>query len=111
MVSCLRGSIFDVAVDLRLGSPTFLRWHGEVLSASGGRSLLIPRGFAHGFQTLEEECELLYLHSNPFASTAEGALNVSDPRLDIEWPLAPTDISARDRAHPAIGSDFTGLPQ
>jgi dTDP-4-dehydrorhamnose 3,5-epimerase len=111
LVSCLRGSIFDVAVDLRHRSPTFLEWHGETLSAANCRSLLIPRGFAHGFQALEEDCELLYLHSSPHVPTAEGALNVVDPRLAIEWPLAFTDISARDRAHPAIGADFTGIPQ
>jgi dTDP-4-dehydrorhamnose 3,5-epimerase len=82
-VSCLRGEIFDVAVDLRRRSPTFLKWHGEILSAKNQRSLLIPQGFAHGFQTLSENCELLYLHSRPYAAQAEGALHVSDPSLAI----------------------------
>jgi dTDP-4-dehydrorhamnose 3,5-epimerase len=67
-VSCLRGEVFDVAVDLRAGSPTFLQWHGEILSAGNQRSLLIPEGFAHGFQTLSADCEMLYLHTHPLAS-------------------------------------------
>jgi dTDP-4-dehydrorhamnose 3,5-epimerase len=111
LVSCLRGRIFDVAVDLRSGSPTFLEWHGETLSADDDRSLLIPRGFAHGFQALEDDCELLYLHSNPHVSAAEGALNLLDPRLSIDWPLELTDVSARDRSHPAIANEFKGIPQ
>ena len=111
VVTCLRGSVFDVAVDLRRGSPTFLRWHGETLSAGNGRSLLIPGGFAHGFQALEDDCELLYLHSHPHAPSAEGALNVFDPALAIAWPLDVTDLSTRDRGHAAVGADFTGIPQ
>lgn len=111
LVSCLRGSIFDVAVDLRAGSPTFLKWHGETLSEDNGRSLLIPRGFAHGFQALDDDCELLYLHSSPHAPSAEGALNVLEPKLGISWPLAFTDLSARDRAHPLLRAEFTGIAQ
>jgi dTDP-4-dehydrorhamnose 3,5-epimerase len=111
VVSCLRGSIFDVAVDLRRGSPTFLHWHAETLSAQNDRSLLIPRGFAHGFQALEDDCELLYLHSSAHAPAAEGALSVLDPRLAIDWPLPFTDLSARDRAHAPIGADFMGIAQ
>jgi dTDP-4-dehydrorhamnose 3,5-epimerase len=109
LVSCLRGEVFDVAVDLRRGSPTFLRWHGEVLSARNALSLLIPRGFAHGFQTLDDAAELLYLHSTPYVAAAEGALNVRDPALAIDWPLAFSDLSKRDASHPFIAADFTGL--
>ena len=109
LVSCLRGSIFDVAVDLRRGSPTFLRWHGETLSADNGRSMLIPRGFAHGFQALEDDCELLYLHSTPYVATAEGALHYADPAMEIGWPLTVTDISERDGRHQPIEPDFSGL--
>ena len=109
LVSCLRGEVFDVAVDLRRGSPTFLRWHGEVLSADNHRSLLIPQGFAHGFQTLTEDCELLYLHSRAFAPNAEGALHARDPALAIAWPLAFTELSERDARHPHLTADFTGL--
>lgn len=108
-VSCLRGDVFDVAIDLRRGSPTFLHWHAERLSEANRRSLLIPRGFAHGFQTLSDDCELLYLHSAPYAAGAEGGLNPSDPMLGISWPLAFTDISERDAAHAALTPSFNGL--
>lgn len=108
-VSCLRGEIFDVAVDLRQGSPTFLRWHAEVLSADNRKSLLIPQGFAHGFQTLSEDCELIYLHSRAYAAGFEGALNVKDPTLEIGWPLPMTDLSERDSNHSLITADFTGI--
>lgn len=108
-VSCLKGQIFDVAVDLRRGSPTFLRWHAELLSANNLRSLLIPQGFAHGFQTLSDDCELLYLHSRPYAANAEGALHVQDPALSIAWPLPIAELSARDASHPFIDAAFQGL--
>jgi dTDP-4-dehydrorhamnose 3,5-epimerase len=109
VVSCLRGEIFDVAVDLRPASPTFLRWHGEILSSSNHRSLVIPEGFAHGFQTLAEECELLYLHTAAYHQKAEGALNYADPKLDIAWPLKVTEVSERDRSHPLIGFNYQGI--
>jgi dTDP-4-dehydrorhamnose 3,5-epimerase len=109
IVSCLSGEVFDVAVDIRKGSPTFLRWHAEVLSAQNHRSLLIPEGFAHGFQALTENCEMLYLHSTPFQPQAEGALHVADPKIGITWPLAVTELSEKDRAHPFIGPDFEGI--
>lgn len=109
IVSCLRGEVFDVAVDIRKGSPTFLQWHGEILSAENRRSLLIPEGFAHGFQTLTEDCELIYLHSAPYCSQAEGALHVNDPRIGVVWPIPVTDISDRDRGHPFLRSDFEGI--
>lgn len=109
MVSCLRGEVFDVAVDLRADSPTFLHWHGELLSGVNQRSLLIPRGFAHGFQALTDDCELLYLHSAAYAPDAEGAVNALDPRLAISWPLAIADMSERDRTHPMLDPDFKGI--
>lgn len=108
-VSCLQGEIFDVAVDLRRNSPTFLRWHGELLSADNRRSLLIPEGFAHGFQTLTEDCELIYLHTVAYHPESEGALNAVDPALAIRWPLAITEISERDRNHKSIEKDFQGI--
>lgn len=109
VVSCLRGEVFDVAVDLRAGSPTLFRWHGEVLSAANYRSLLIPEGLAHGFQALTDDCELIYLHSSPFVREAEGALNVADPRLAIAWPLPIAELSDRDRVHPFLSPAFAGL--
>lgn len=109
VVSCLKGRVWDVAVDLRAGSPTFLHWHAEELSSTNLRSLYIPEGFAHGYQTLEADCELLYLHSVPHHPEAEGALHVRDPRLALSWPLPIQDLSARDAGHPFLGPDFEGL--
>lgn len=109
LVSCLHGEIFDVAVDLRRGSPTFLHWHGALLSALNRQSLLIPEGFAHGFQTMTGDCELIYLHTASYRPEAEGALNVADPRLGIAWPLAIAEISERDRNHKFIEQDFNGI--
>lgn len=86
LVSCVRGLVFDVAVDLRRGSPTFLRWHSELLSADNHKTLVIPEGFAHGFQTLTDDCEMLYLHTTAYAPDAEAGLNPQDARLAIAWP-------------------------
>jgi len=109
LVSCLRGSIFDVAVDLREGSPTFLQWQGVVLSEANQTGLLIPEGFAHGFQALEADCELLYLHSAPHHPEAEGGLHPLDPTLAIAWPLDVADLSDRDRSRPMLLPSFKGL--
>lgn len=109
LVSCLRGRVFDVAVDLRRASPTFLRWHGCELSGDNHRSLLIPEGFAHGFQVLEADSELIYCHSVAYAPAAEGGLHPLDPRLAIAWPLPPVGLSARDAAHPPVAADFVGV--
>ena len=109
LVSCLKGEILDVAVDLRRNSPTFLHSHGEILSAENRRSLLIPEGYAHGFQALTENCELIYLHTAAYHPEAEGALNVTDPRLSIAWSLPIEALSERDRSHPFISSDYEGI--
>jgi len=109
LVSCIRGEVFDVAVDLRKDSSTFLRWHAERLSADNVRSLLIPKGFAHGFQALSDDAELIYLHSRAYTPGAEGGLNVLDPMLAIDWPLQFADISDRDAKHPGLSSDFGGI--
>ena len=108
-VSCTRGEIFDVAIDLRKGSPTFLHWHGEVLSAENQRSLFIPQGFAHGFQTLTDDCELLYLVSAAYAPDAEGGVNAQDPRVAIDLPLPISEMSDNDRAAPLLASDYVGI--
>ena len=87
LVSCLKGEVLDVAVDIRRTSQTFLKWHGEILSAANRKSLLIPEGYAHGFQALTEDCELIYLHTSAYHPDAEGALNVTDPALSIDLSL------------------------
>jgi len=109
LVRCLKGSVWDVAVDLRHNSPTFLSWHAEELTPANTRMMVIPEGFAHGFQVLEPESELLYLHTAFYTPGAEGGLRHDDPRLAIHWPLAVTDLSARDAAHPLINSGFSGI--
>jgi dTDP-4-dehydrorhamnose 3,5-epimerase len=102
LVTCLRGEVFDVAVDLRQGSPTFLHWHAEHLSADNHRTLAIPEGFAHGFQTLTDDCELLYLHTAAYQPDAEDGLNALDPALAIPWPQPASERSARDLALPLL---------
>lgn len=109
LVTCIKGEIFDVAVDLRKNSPTFLKWHGEILSADNHKSLLIPEGFAHGFQTLTENCELLYLHTETYQPSAEGALNVLDSALKINWPLPIAELSERDKIHAMIDENYKGI--
>lgn len=108
-VCCLRGEVLDVAVDLRRDSPTYLHWHGETLSADNHRTLVIPEGFAHGFQTLTDDCEMLYFHTAPFRADAEGGLHPEDPRLAIHWPLPVRNLSARDAAHPLLDNHFFGV--
>jgi dTDP-4-dehydrorhamnose 3,5-epimerase len=109
LVRCLKGRVWDVAVDLRANSPTLLRWHAEELTPTNTRMMVIPEGFAHGFQVLEAESELLYLHTAFYDPAAEGGLRHDDPRLGITWPLAVTDLSARDAKHPLIDSNFQGI--
>jgi len=108
-VSCLRGRIWDVAVDLRRGSDTILRWHAEELSADNQRALLIPEGFAHGYQALTDDVEVLYCHSAAFHDDAQGVVNPRDLKLAIEWPLEITVLSDKDAHHPMINQDFAGL--
>lgn len=109
IVRCLRGRCFDVAVDLRPDSPTYMQWHGEILDPETMRAMYIPEGFAHGFQTLEQDTELLYLHTEFYEPTSEGAVRYDDPAIGIEWPLPVTDISDRDRSHPLIDKTFEGI--
>lgn len=109
IVSCIKGEVFDVAVDLRVGSPTFLHWHGEILSSCNHKSLIVPEGFAHAFQTLTEDCELIYLSTSPYAQEFESALNVKDPKLAVDWPLPISTLSERDANHSFITSDFIGV--
>lgn len=109
LVSCVRGAVWDVAVDLRAGSATFLQWCGQELSAENSAALLIPEGFAHGFQSLCDDVELIYCHSKPHAPQSEGAVNALDPRLDIAWPLKVVERSARDCAHAWLDERFQGI--
>lgn len=109
MVKCLRGSVFDVMIDLRQDSSTLLKWHGEVLSSENMKMMYIPEGFAHGFQTLEENCELLYLHTEFYSPEHEGGVRYDDPAVNISWTLVATDISAKDQGYPLLSKDFKGI--
>lgn len=113
LVRCLRGRIWDVAVDLRAGSPTLLRWFALELCPADGRMLIVPEGFAHGFQTLEPDSEILYLHTAPHAPGSEGGVAWDDARIAVAWPL-PVDreagLSERDRRLPALAPSFQGIP-
>lgn len=102
IVSCLRGRVFDVAIDLRPASPTWLEWHAVVLSAEARNALVIPEGFAHGFQALAADSELLYFHTAAWNAAAEAALHPLDPSLGIRWPLPVAGMSDRDRHHPFL---------
>jgi dTDP-4-dehydrorhamnose 3,5-epimerase len=109
IVRCLKGRVFDVAVDLRQGSPTFLKWTAVELTPENHLAFVIPEGCAHGFQVLEEDSELLYLHTAFYTPDAEGAVRFDDPRVGVNWPLVPTDLSARDLSHTHLKQNFKGL--
>jgi dTDP-4-dehydrorhamnose 3,5-epimerase len=104
LVRCLRGRVWDVAVDLRPGSATWGLWHAAELSPDRGNALLIPEGCAHGFQVLEAGSELLYLHSGPWVSEAETGVRFDDPQLAIPWPQPPLGLSGRDLDLPLLVS-------
>ena len=109
LVRCIAGNVFDVIVDLRSSSPTFGQWFGAELSAENQVAMYVPKGFAHGFQTLANDCQLIYCHSECYASEHEGAVRFNDPRIGIDWPLPVTDLSTRDANHSLISPSFTGL--
>lgn len=109
IVRCIKGRVFDVVVDLRKDSPTFLQWHAVELTPENHLALVIPEGCAHGLQVLEADSELLYLHTAFYMPEAEGAVRYDEPRVSIKWPLVPTNLSARDLSHPYLNKDFEGI--
>jgi dTDP-4-dehydrorhamnose 3,5-epimerase len=109
LIRCLRGRVFDVAIDLRSNSPTFLCWHAEELSQDNYRMLVIPEGCAHGFQVMEADSELLYLHTAAYTPSEESVIHHGDSRIGIRWPLPITDMSLRDQAAMCISGDFCGV--
>ncbi|HRO45086.1 dTDP-4-dehydrorhamnose 3,5-epimerase [Agriterribacter sp.] len=109
LVRCIAGRIFDVIIDLRKASPTFLQWFGIELSAKNKKMLYIPGGFAHGFQSLTDNCELIYHHTEYFTPEAESGIRYNDPGINIQWPLPAGSISERDTGHPYIDKNFKGL--
>lgn len=109
MVRCIAGAVLDVVIDLRKDSPAFLQWTGVELSAENKKMIYIPEGFAHGFQCLTDNCELLYHHSAFYTPGAEGGIRYDDPLVGINWPLELTEISDRDKAHPFLDKNFKGI--
>ena len=109
MVRCIAGSVFDVIIDLRKNSETFLQWFGVELSTINKKMLYIPEGFAHGFQCLSENCELIYHHSEFYTPNAEGGIRYDDLQVNIEWPLPITELSQRDESHPYLNENFKGI--
>jgi dTDP-4-dehydrorhamnose 3,5-epimerase len=109
IIKCIKGSVYDIIVDIRKDSNTFLQWISLELSASNNKMIYIPDGFAHGFQTLMDNTELLYFHTNFYNKEAEGALNVLDEKLVIKLPLEISEISEKDRHHKFIDETFQGI--
>lgn len=109
LIRCIKGKVWDVAVDLRTGSETFLKSHAEELSPSNARMMIIPEGFAHGFQVMEPDSELLYLHTEFYKPEAEGGVAHDEAQLAISWPLTITDMSDRDQKHPPLCLNFSGI--
>ncbi len=99
LIRCLKGKVWDVAVDLRKESPSYLKWHAEELTPGNAIMIVIPEGCAHGFQVLEKESELMYLHTAPYKRSSEDGVRYNDPVLNIQWPLEVTEISERDKNH------------
>lgn len=109
IVTCIRGRIYDVLLDVRKDSPTFLEWVSFELSAEEEQSLLIPKGYLHGFQSLERDVEILYFHDRPYRPSSEMRINPLDHSVGISWPLSVGLVSDQDLAAPSIGHDFEGL--
>ena len=109
LVRCLKGRVWDVAVDLRQDSATYGQWQAIELSPDQGNALMIPEGCAHGFQVLEPSRELLYLHSGAWVPEAETGVRWDDPRLAITWPLSPTELSKRDCSLPLMSDIRTPI--
>lgn len=109
LIRCIRGAVYDVIVDIRRESPTFLQYVGVELSDRNRRTIYVPEGFAHGFQTMEDNTELIYHHTAFYAPEAEGGLRYDDPVLAIDWPLKPTFLSEKDQKHPFINEDYKGI--
>ncbi|HSU27286.1 MAG TPA: dTDP-4-dehydrorhamnose 3,5-epimerase [Chitinophagaceae bacterium] len=109
LIRCVAGAVFDVLVDLRRHSPGYLQWTAVELSAENKKMVYIPAGFAHGFQALTDNAELIYLHSAFYTASAEGGIRYDDKKLSVDWPLAITEISERDKQLPLLNEQFTGI--
>ncbi|MGK2864586.1 MAG: dTDP-4-dehydrorhamnose 3,5-epimerase [Chitinophagaceae bacterium] len=109
MVRCIRGAVHDVVIDIRKHSETFLKWLSFEITAENRKMIYIPEGFAHGFQTMSEDCELLYHHSAFYKPEAEKGIRYNDPLIGIHWPLPVADVSERDLSHDFLNKNFKGI--
>ncbi len=109
LIRCIKGAVYDVIVDLRLHSPTFMQHIGVELTDQNMRMIYVPEGFAHGFQTLQDHTELIYHHTAFYAPKAEGGLRYNDPALNITWLMNPSVLSEKDQNHPLIDESFSGI--
>lgn len=113
LVRCTRGRIFDVAVDLRAGSPTYGQWVGAELSADNGHQMFVPIGFAHGFVTLEPDCEVMYKCTALYAPASDGGIRWDDPDIGIDWPMpvgTQPELSNKDKVQPALADFVSPFP-
>ncbi|MBJ96181.1 MAG: dTDP-4-dehydrorhamnose 3,5-epimerase [Rickettsiales bacterium] len=108
LVRCTRGSIFDVIVDMRPESPTYLHWHGEILTQRNMRMMVVPEYFAHGFQALEDNCEIMYLVTAHYAPGQEAGVRWDDPKVGIKWPLEVNMLSDKDANFPLLDDRYPG---
>lgn len=106
IVRCLRGSFFDAIIDLRPDSPTFMRWFGETLTADNRKALYVPKGFAHGILTLEDDTEAYYLVTQFYSKEHERGIRWDDPAFGIGWPIPPAVVSEKDALHPDFSRDY-----
>lgn len=111
LISVLQGEVFDVAVDVRVGSPTFLQWTGMTLSAENGRQLMIPEGFAHGFVVTGDSALVLYKCTEFYRPDCESSIAWNDPALGIDWPIDSPILSEKDRDAPFVGDSAGRLPR
>ena len=109
IVNVIKGKIFDIVIDVRKNSKNFLNHKSFILSSKENKSLLIPKGFAHGFQTLSDNCEIIYCHSEFYKSNKELSINPFDPKVGIQWPIKVSNISSKDRKTKFIYNDFKGI--
>ena len=109
LVRCVKGKIWDVFIDLRKESPTFLQWRSAVLSEENKEMLFLPKGIAHGFITLEDDTHVLYHHTEYYNPESERGFRYDDQKLKIDWPVEMSNISQRDEEHPFIADSFKGL--
>src|ERR1043166_3099622 len=108
LIRCIRGAVYDVVVDVRKNSPTFLKHFALEMSEQNKKMIYVPEGFAHGFQTLTDDAELLYHHTEYYRPGAEGGIRFDDPFLGVDWPLEVSVISERDSTHPLLEKEFKG---